>query len=106
MKGTLPLVIWWTNDRCCAETMEPVVGEKKRGVTHKVLLLNEVRKLIYWRFVLNQTDLPGEPKGRGALRRKEDWPTHHAANGGKRIVWEKLCCCCNKVKLSEREKTP
>ena len=110
-KGVLPLVVWWVIDRCCPETMEHVdddddVGDENKPGKHKILLLDEVRKLIYWRFVLNQTDLPGEPKGRGALRRKEDWPTQYLwlCKGGKRIVWEKLCC--NKVKLSEREKTP
>ena len=59
------------------------------NMKHAVLLLNQVRCLIYWRFVLGKSDLPGEPEGRGEQRRTKEnqqigrWP-------GKVIKWKKL----------------
>ena len=91
--GNLALVCWWVTDRCCPETMEPVdddePDEENKPGKHKILLLDEVRKLIYWRFVLNQTDLPGEGAGRGTERRAERDGGHWRTKG-KRIDWEKV----------------
>ena len=65
-------VVWWKQDLHDPNTMKlrfryggQETDYQDESGTSSVLLLDQVRCLVYWRFVLGKSDLPGETAGNG-----------------------------------------